>query len=557
MSNIQINRRDFLKGTLAVGAITAVGALAGCASGKADASNTTSTATKHTWETAPNAITDIAKTENYDVVVVGGGMAGCAAAMSAAESGAKVVLVEKTKRLSFRGIDYAALASKTQQAAGIDLNSQKSEIVKEAERWAGGRGDERVLQVWADNCNEALDWVANLLVTYGKTTIAPMPREMQEIPHAKYFHYACDAFQIVPSPEQLQRGSEAAYEPPFAIAWADAYSAYAQKLGVTIKYSMTAAQLIKDKSGAIAGVVAQDASKTYTQLNAKSVILCTGGYGNDPEMMDAFIPSHADEMIGTLTPPSNTGDGIRMGAWVGGAIDPIPHCPMYFDEAIEGKTGNRPIPLTRQPWLYLNDDGERFENEDLPYAYVCRGMFQQKRNMQWTVWDSKWPTEGPKMGMVSCKDFRGALHDPAAIEAFIKDGTILSGNTLDELLGKMKGLNTQTAKATIAHYNELCAAGVDTDFGKRKECLNSITKAPFYAVHMGAQLLVTLGGLQINHNLNVIDKDGNPIPGLWAAGNCSGSFFFNDYPIVLAGLSHSRAVTFGRLAGKAAAATKA
>lgn len=549
-----ISRRSFLKLGAAATVAAAGTGLAGCAVGRAEQPRAAEeSAPKRTWETPPAAIENIAKTEDYDVVVVGGGMAGCAAACSAAEGGARVVLLEKTEKLQFRGIDYGALASDIQKSIGIDLSGQKNDIIKEAQRWSGGRGNERVIRVWADNADETLNWAAKMHTTHG-VTVAPMPREMQEIPDAEYMHYATDAFQIVPTPDILERGSKSNYEPPFAIAWADSYSAYAKELGVTIVYSSKAEQLTTDDSGVVTGVIAMNADETYTRYTAKGVILCTGGYGNDAEMMDAFIPTHGEEMVGRITPSHNTGDGIRMGAWVGGAIDPVPHCPMYFDEGLEGKENYRSVPLTRQPWLYLNDHGERFENEDLPYAYVCRGMFNQPRNRQWNIWDSKWETEGPRMGMVSCKDFRGELHNPDAISELIKEGVILTGNTIDELLGKMKGIDAETAKASIARYNDLCAAGVDEDFGKRKQCLNSITQPPFYAVHMGAQLLVTLGGLQIDHHLNVIDENGDPIKGLWAAGNCSGSFFFNDYPIVLEGISHGRAITFGRVAGKAAAA---
>lgn len=197
--------------------------------------------------------------------------------------------------------------------------------------------------------------------------------------------------------------------------------------------------------------------------------------------------------------------------------------------------------------------GERFCNEDMPYAYVCRAHNAQPRHMKWVVWDSKWEVEGPAMGMVVCKDFRSPLHDPEQIQQFIDEGKILSANTIDELLAKMDGLNVERAKETIAHYNELCEAGDDTDFGKRKQCLNTISELPFYGVHAGTTLLVTMGGLQINDSQQVIDGSGMPIEGLWAAGNCSGSFFFGDYPITISGASHGRACTGGRRAGQFAA----
>jgi len=549
-----ISRRSFLTlGAVATAAVAGAG-LTGCGSGSGEAeAEGAGTAAGYTWETAPAAITAIAKTEEYDVIVVGGGMAGCSAMCSAAEAGAKVVLLEKTEKLNFRGIDYAALASEIQKSVGIDLSARKDEMVMEIQRWGAHRADERVVRVWANNCDEAINWAANMHVTHGGT-VAPMPREMQEIPDAPYYHYPCDAFQIVPNPDVLARGTELNYEPPFAIAWADAFSVYAAELGATIVMSAKAEQLVTDESGAVTGVIAMNtADETYTQYNAKSVIMCTGGYGNDTEMMDAFIPTHVTELKGKITPAHNTGDGIRMGAWAGAAIDPAPHCPMWFDQALEGMENYKSVPLTRQPWLYLNDFGQRFENEDLPYGYVCRGFFRQPQQMQWNIWDGKWEVDAPKMGMIVCKDLRGALHSPEEVQKFIEDGTILSGNTIDELLGKMTGIDVEAAKESIARYNEICASGVDTDFGKRAQCLSSITEPPFYAVHMGAALLVTLGGLQINEDLNVVNAEGVAIPGLWAAGNCSGSFFFNDYPITLAGVSHSRALTFGRVAGKAAA----
>ncbi len=136
------------------------------------------------------------------------------------------------------------------------------------------------------------------------------------------------------------------------------------------------------------------------------------------------------------------------------------------------------IPLTRQPWLYLNDLGERFCNEDMPYAFVCRAHNAQPRHMKWVFWDSKWEIDGPAMGMVVCKDFRSPLHNPEEIQQFIEEGTILSADTIDGLLAKMEGIDAETAKASIERYNELCAAGVDEDFGKRRQCLSSLTEPP-------------------------------------------------------------------------------
>lgn len=116
----------------------------------------------------------------------------------------------------------------------------------------------------------------------------------------------------------------------------------------------------------------------------------------------------------------------------------------------------------------------------------------------------------------------------------------------------MEGIDVETAKKSIERYNELCAAGVDEDFGKRKQCLSSLTEPSFYGVHTNTTLLVTMNGLKINKDQQVLDVDGHAIKGLWVAGNSSRSFF-GDYPITIFGTSHGRACTGGRRAGQFAA----
>ena len=243
------------------------------------------------------------------------------------------------------------------------------------------------------------------------------------------------------------------------------------------------------------------------------------------------------------------GDGQKMGLWVGAAWQKVyPNAPM-----VQGSWVCAAQPYGGPRGILLDSTGTRFCNEDMPYAFVCRAHNAQPHHMKWVFWDSKWETDGPAMGMVVCKDFRSPLHNPEEIQQFIEEGTILSADTIDELLAKMEGIDAETAKESIERYNELCAAGVDEDFGKRKQCLSSLTEPPFYGVRSGTTLLVTMGGLKINENQQVIDADAHPVEGLWAAGNCSGSFFFGDYPITISGASHGRACTGGRRAGQFAA----
>jgi fumarate reductase flavoprotein subunit len=118
------------------------------------------------------------------------------------------------------------------------------------------------------------------------------------------------------------------------------------------------------------------------------------------------------------------------------------------------------------------------------------------------------------------------------------------------------GVSAEAFKGTAARYSQLARNGKDLDFGKYPDRLTTLEQPPFYACKMEVRYMVILGGLRINAEMQVLDNDGSVIPGLYAAGNVSGSFFGNHYPTTVPGLSHSRAWTFGRLAGLNATANK-
>lgn len=500
-----------------------------------------------------------------DVIVVGAGLAGLTAAGSAAEKGAKTILLEKGSGASFRGFGIAAINNRAQKEEGIEINRDK--VIAELMTWSGYWADQRVVTLWADNSAAVIDWLTDLALAAGIT-----PNKLSEIP------------QTIP-------GSFYNWTPVIGInlpGWNETVAKLLERnatlRGVEFHYNTPAAQLIRAGKGRVTGIVAQTSAGDYKQFNArKGVILCTGDYGHNPDMIKKYIPERATHFTdifygfdremsrnpeklkkyigpGALPIPENlkgpyknTGDGHKMGLWIGAAIDEPPHCPMLFDHAVIESPMPIFVPLTRQPFLNVNLDGERFKNEELPYGYVCNADLSQPGHVKWVVWDVKWEEEGQRMAQPGCKALLPPLHVPAMIPLLIEKGIIKSANTLDELVQKMN-VPVETFKATVTRYNELAKLGKDFDFGKRPECLTTIEKAPFYAIKMGVSLLVTLGGLKINTKLQVLDTERNVIPGLYAAGNASGSFFSNDYPITIFGVSHSRALTFGRLAGLNAAA---
>ena len=323
-------------------------------------------------------------------------------------------------------------------------------------------------------------------------------------------------------------------------------------------------QLLREGQGRVFGVMAQNREGDYTQFNAsKAVILCTGDYSGDREMVKKYCqPSIATLRNGyELTVEENkiinTGDGHKMGMWIGAAIDEPPHCPLLFDFA-DWNNVIELFNLVRQPWLYVDLNGERFMNEDLPWAYECAQLMRQPNNIAWVIWDDKWEKEVVVMHSQCCKNMGPPIYlwDPKMLPKEVKKGNVLTAQTIDELAQKME-VPLANFKRTVTRYNELARKKKDLDFGKHPDRLTTIEKPTFYASKIEPYNMVTLGGLQINDRLQVLDTQRNVIPGLYAAGNTSGSFFGSAYATTAPGVTHSRAWTFGRLAGFYAAAEKA
>jgi len=509
---------------------------------------------KTSFEVPPPPIPerDIKETINADVVVLGAGVAGLTAALSSAEAGASTILLEKGACYNYRGLHNAAIASRLQKQVGIEID--RDQLISTIMEFGAYRGDQRVVNVWADNCDRVMDWLIDMAEAAKKGVIldtTTKPWYFPNYPVAHVFERETYGFQA-----SLAR-----------ILWDNV-----RAKGVDVRFDTQAVRLLREGRNRVTGVIAQNKQSDYIHFNAsKAVVLCTGDYGSDRQMVEKYCWKGVSELRSLYpdmtalaysaqqcTIPDkdlNTGDGHKMGMWIGAAIDDPPHCAMLFDFTTWSK--ETLFDLGRQPWLYVNLNGERFMNEDLPWGYECSQLMQQPDNVAWSVWDDKWKQEAPIMRSQCCKNMGPPTylwHDRWLDEA-VENGNVLTASSIEELAQKME-VPIESFKATVARYNELAQKGKDLDFGKHPDRLTSLEKPLFYATKMTAVYLVILGGLKINASLQVLDTEGNVIPGLYAAGNVSGSFFGSQYPTTIPGLSHGRAWTFGRLAGLNAAAEK-
>lgn len=477
---------------------------------------------------------EIKETITTDVVVLGAGIAGLTAAVSAAEAGVRTILLEKGDNFHNRGLHNTAISSRLQKKAGI--KNDRDKIIYTIMEYGAYRTDQKVVTTWADSCDSVMDWLLDMAETANIEVILDPTTKEWYFPNYPVIHVFMPAWQETLAGMLLNR---------------------ARALGVDVRFNAPAVRLLREGKGRVTGVIAQNPKSGYIQFNvSRAVVLCTGDYGNDRRMVEKYCWKAVSSLACSYEPPLNTGDGHKMGMWIGAAIDDAPHCVMLFDwTAVWSDHGI--FNLGRQPWLRVNLNGERFMNEDLPWGYECDQIMQQPGGVVWAVWDAKYDSDWPKMKSQCCKNMGPPtyLWEAQRLDEAIKNGDVLTAKTIDELANKMD-VPVEAFKSTVARYNELTRRGNDLDFGKHPDRLTTVEKPLFYACKIKARYLVTLGGLKINTRMQVLDTDRNIIPGLYAAGNVSGSFFSNIYPTTVPGLTHSRAWTFGRLAGLNAAAEK-
>jgi fumarate reductase flavoprotein subunit len=500
-----------------------------------------------------SASTIIKEKIEADVVVIGAGTAGLTAALSAAQTGAKTVLLDKAQTYTALGGDNTAIGSRLQKKLGIEIDVD--EVVRALMRWGGNKPDARLIRLWASNCGKVMDWIMDMTDAAGLRTALYHPTELDASAAL------IDKWPLPTGfPSNYNYRNEFPIEYPTAHRWNEATNQKlmlgvlednAKKSGATIYYSTRAAQLLRGPKGRISGVLVENAWGDYTQLSArKAVLLCTGDYGSNPEMMQKYCPQAAGlansnaNLKRLLGVANNTGDGHVMAMQVGAMMELGPHAPMAHMFHVMGTDA----------FLRVNKFGERYENEDVDTQSIANQCLQQ--GGYWVVFDESWPEDVPNMGIGFRRIWRADSSVVKRFQSQLQSGKIIQGSTIAELANKMK-VPVQTFESTIARYNELARKGVDLDFGKRVDRLTAIDKPPFYAGWSETpDFLAVVGGLIVNTRLQPLDSTGKVIEGLYLAGNTVGRRFANDYPVMLPGLSHSMAWTHGWLAGKYAASEK-
>lgn len=557
--NKGMSRRDFIKGA-AAGAVglAASGILNACSSSDettqaktseslmtpsaaAETVPVTSEAVESTEVSSldPAPVADISKEYECDLVVAGGGASGVCTAVRAAEKGLKVILLEKTAGIGgASNLSFAATAygSRLMKEAGdeTDLNEFISTWTADS-HW---RVDASVIRQLVTTSGEAMDWMSD---------------------HGWEF-YLINAWHVLP--EYTIRSG----------LWTDMVNASVIAGGGELLTGMTAKRLETDADGAVTAVLADDQDGVGVRVSAKAVVIATGGYAGDAQMVEDYFGFGG--VLGGL--PQNIGEGLKM-SWAAGAKFPDNMGGQMLHQTLAKATAalvqdfdpfpaKYPMILTYLPMmLNVGATGERFRDEALtltavPAAYssAAQGPFHyvvvSKQQIDTLIAEGLTGigmTAKPGMPPEYAPEYE--LDSPwedayAVLDAMVEAGFGYKGDTI-ETLAENSGMDVDTFMETYDSYESFCSNGEDSQFNKAAQYLLSLgSEGPFYIVIAEINNLCSWGGLVTNRKYQVLNEDRKPIKGLYGVGNEAGSVLYND-TYVGDGIGMCNTITSGYLCG--------
>lgn len=441
--------------------------------------------------------------ESTDVVIIGAGGAGLAAGISAAEKGAKVIILEKMPMVggntlrSSGGINAAG--TKEQAAQGI--KDSVDAFYQDTMKGGYNKNNPELVKTLAENSAGAVEWLKSLGAEFekpvrgGGATIDRLHPAKGGVPIGEY---------IVPI---LKKAAED------------------KKVDIRLWNKVT--EILKDKDGNVTGVKAiNKEGKEYT-IKAKSVIDTAGGFGANLEMVVKYNPDLKN--FQTTNQPGATGDGMIMAEKIGAQLIDMKEIQIH-PTTIPGNGFLVSEAVRSNGAILVNHEGKRFINELLTRDVVSKGILALPEKTAYLVFDD-------------------SMRKSAALfEEYFKSGFVVEGNTLEDLASKIK-VNPQNLKTTVDTYNKAVTAKNDAEF-KRNSLPGKIETAKFYAIEITPGIHHTMGGVKINTNTEVINTENKPIKNLYAAGETTGGVHGGNR---LGGNAVADIIVFGRIAGENAA----
>ena len=455
------------------------------------------------------------KTSNYDVVVIGAGGAGFSAAITARNAGANVVLLEKMPAVGgnslISGAEMNVAKNWVQPKLGINDDSPELHA-QDTFKGGDGKGDMKVINVMTHQALDAAKWCRDYLgVRF-------------EDDNLFFFGGHSRKRALIPVGHT---GTE----------FIAKFQAKADELGIPVITNMKAEELIKNKDGRVVGVKATMDGSEYT-FNAKGgVVLATGGFGANPEMVKKYNPK-IDERFKTTDAPGTTGEALYMAERAGaqlvnmGYIQTYPICDpisgaieLIADARFDGA-------------IMLNQEGKRFVEELQRRDVLSEAILNQTGQYCWVLWNDN-------IGKIS-NTVKAHANE---YEAFTKQGIM---TTCDDLkcIADFTKIPFDQLQKTVKRVSDMAGKGNDKDFNHRAGLMD-MQQGKYYVIKAVPSTHHTMGGVRINEKAEALTAEGKVIPGLWAAGEVTGVTHGTNR---LGGNAYTDIIVFGRIAGASAAA---
>ncbi|MDP3897941.1 MAG: FAD-dependent oxidoreductase [Mesorhizobium sp.] len=449
-----------------------------------------------------------ASSESFDVVVIGSGMAGCAAALEAALSGAKVVVLEKVSQSRMGGNSFLAGGS---FAVPLDTGEQaRADYVEDYDKYCLGRGNTEIFKLMASHVLDDLKWLSD-------NGIEVLPAENRPPNRVATVQTAPAAFAGMP---RLFKAIKERIE----------------SAGGVFVFDTKAKQLMLNETGGVSGVRAIGPSGVV-EYRAKAVIIAAGGYAGNTQILEAYSDPNAGAMM-VRGIKWATGDGLMMAQDVGAGLKGMGGLMALHIAAVDSVETAAGQPARAVPYaISINREGRRFVDESRGYVAHGKAVLEQPGQTTTLVFD---------------ESIRKSVAAPV-IATFERLGvTVHQADTLEELASKV-GAPVEEFVRTVTAFNAAVADGAAPGATPPKATLASrIETAPFYAFSpLAPGITLTFGGIMINANAQVLEADGRVIPGLFAAGEGAGAAFHHDY---IGGGALTNCLVMGRIAGRQAAA---
>lgn len=460
-----------------------------------------------------------------DIVVIGGG-GGLAAALAATQQGSKVILLEKRKVLGGNtALARGMLAAESPLQRRMRIDARNEDLFKMAMAYAHWKINPEIIRTFINRSGDTIGWLEEKGVRF------------QDVPNF-YYNQTPRLYHV---PEGYGAGM------------VRTLIARCKESGVRILSQTSATKIVRGEEGNVRKVLAVSGDKKI-EIETKGVVIATGGYSGNKEMLKKYCAEYTEDAF--VNGIEHMGDGIRMAVDIGAATEDLGNV-LFMGPFFKGSL-QVSIVAVESNTVWVNRRGERFIDEStyLP-AESANALNRQPGKISFTLFDEtikqSFIGEGLIKGVHRLYPSGTKMTEiDRRLQRETKRGEAVIANSL-EVIANWIGTETGALEKNIMAYNQSCNRGYDDLFYKDRRYLQALKAPPFYALKCHQAFHCTIGGIRINHKMEVLDREDKPIPGLYAAGNDAGGWESDTYNYVLSGTALAFAVNSARMAGENAA----